>query len=77
VLAARWGLSRNGRLLLAEAFDPVTELLASSLVPLVVDGSCVLVRNADRHRTAARTAQERVTVSLTDDPGQAVSRTIE
>ena len=41
-LASGWGLDAGGRLLVSEPLDPVSELLAVTLVPLGLGGSVVL-----------------------------------
>ncbi len=62
-LASGWGLAETGRLLVATALDPVTDLLAGAVVPLARAGSCVLVRHPDDRRLGARAEQERVTAT--------------
>ncbi len=59
--ATAWGLDEGGRLLVDEALDPVDEVLATTLVPLVRAGSAVLVKDAGPDRIEAIAAAERVT----------------
>ena len=61
-LAAAWGLGPGGRLLVAEPLDRVDDLLAATLVPLVVDGSVVLCAPAGA-AADGRAGAERVTAS--------------
>ena len=61
-LTTTWQLDRRGRLHVREPLDPLTELLATTLVPLAVDGSVVLTQPSDATDSlATRTASERVT----------------
>jgi uncharacterized protein (TIGR03089 family) len=75
-LAAAWGLAEGGRLLVSGPLAPLEELLASTLVPLVVGGSVVLVvpgsgaareeHSADSAAVLARAEAERVTAATRD-----------
>lgn len=69
-LAARWGLTTGGRLLVVGGLSGTQEVLASTLVPLALGGSVVLLQCAtvdgahpgpDRSRIAALAAAERTT----------------
>jgi uncharacterized protein (TIGR03089 family) len=61
-LAEAWRLAEGGRLLVAEPLDPLDDLLAATLVPLVVDGSVVLC-SPSGPAPDSRAAAERVTTS--------------
>ena len=67
-LAARWGLTGGGRLLVAAELTGPHEVLASTLVPLSTGGSVVLWRAptgpGDRDRLAEVAAAERTTAVL-------------
>jgi uncharacterized protein (TIGR03089 family) len=67
-LAADWQLGPGGRLLVAERLDPVSELLAASMVPLVVGGSVVLCAHPDDAVISGRAAAERVSASAGSRP---------
>jgi uncharacterized protein (TIGR03089 family) len=59
--AAELGLDSGGRLMWTEPEFGATAWVAALLAPLAVGGSVVLVRSADRGKTAARAASEQVT----------------
>ncbi len=65
-LAAAWGLGAGGRLLVAQVLPSTVEVLASTLVPLGVDGSVVLCQpsvaaGAPPEQLESRAAAERTT----------------
>jgi hypothetical protein len=63
-LASDRGVERGARVLTTAEHDGEDEWLTTLLVPLVVGGSVVLVRNADEATVARRVQQERATVTL-------------
>jgi len=63
--AATWALSTGGRLLLGDPLDPLDEVLGATLVPLVVGGSVVLVRDAGPERLDQLATAELVTARAT------------
>jgi uncharacterized protein (TIGR03089 family) len=62
-LADGLGVTEGGRLLLAGALDPVAEVLASAVLPLVRGASVVLVAHPDPARQPDRMRAERVSVA--------------
>jgi len=67
-LAADWELGAGGRLLVAKPLDPVAELIAASMVPLVVGGSVVLCAHPDDSMISGRAEAERVSASAGSRP---------
>lgn len=63
-LAASRGVGRGARVLSTAGGNDSDGWLTALLVPLVVGGSVVLVRNADEATVARRMEQERATVTL-------------
>ncbi len=63
-LADRCGLDVAGRLLVSGSNDPLDELLATAVVPLLRAAGVVLVVGADEARTEALAGPERVTARL-------------
>jgi uncharacterized protein (TIGR03089 family) len=61
-LAALWGVEQHGRLLVSAALDPVDDILAATVLPLLVDGSVVL-RTPPGEAPDGLAAAERVTAT--------------